>query len=170
MLTHKCALSTLVLTAAMAFGATAIAADLPKEGTFTATYSAVGTTKSSPLGEARWFGSWDEDGLSVGSGLFDHFTWHCWGVSEGMKAIGTVHGYCLGTDPTGDQIATEDISDGKVDLTKPFTVASTFTGGTGKYAGISGKSTDDCHGPEFKMPEGRYVQYCPTIKGSYKLP
>jgi hypothetical protein len=165
--------TTLLSAAALGFAllvGPARAADLPKEGTFTGTYSAVGTSKPSPLGEARWFGSWDEDGLSVGGGLFDHFTWHCWGLSEGMKTIGTVHGYCVGNDPTGDQIATEDVSDGKIDFNKPIVVTSTITAGTGKYAGISGKSTDDCHGPEFKAPaEGRYLQYC-SIKGSYKLP
>jgi hypothetical protein len=67
-----------------------------------------------------------------------------------MKTIGTVRGYCVGTDPTGDQIASEDVSDGKIDLSKPYTVTSTFTAGTGKYAGISAKWTDDCHTSEFK--------------------
>jgi hypothetical protein len=34
MRTHKCILSALTLTTAMAFGATAMAADLPKSGTY----------------------------------------------------------------------------------------------------------------------------------------
>ena len=58
--------TTLLSAAALGFAllvGPARAADLPKEGTFTGTYSAVGTSKPSPLGEARWFGSWDEDGL-----------------------------------------------------------------------------------------------------------
>jgi hypothetical protein len=163
--------TTLLSAAALGFAllvGPARAADLPKEGTFTATYSSAGTSKATALGEERWFSSWDEYGLSVGSGLFDHMTWHCGGVGEGMKTIGTVRGYCVGTDPTGDQIASEDVSDGKIDLSKPYTVTSTFTAGTGKYAGISGEGTNDCHSPEFKAPEGRYVQYC-SIKGSYKL-
>lgn len=107
--------------------------------------------------------------MSVGSGLLDHTTWHCWGTADGMKTIATLHGYCVGLDPAGDQIASEFVSDGKIDLSKPNTFIDTLIAGTGKYAGISGKGTNDCHGSEFKASEGRYVQYCST-KGSYKLP
>ena len=145
------------------------AADLPKEGTFTGTYSAAGTYKTTPLGEERWFSSSEQYGLTVGSGLLDHITWHCWGVADGMKTIATIRGYCVGTAPTGDQIAFEAVSDGEIDSSKPFAVTCTLTAGTGKYAGISGGWSFICHGSEFKAPEGRYVQYA-SIKGSYKLP
>jgi hypothetical protein len=163
---------TTLLSAALGFAllvGPAWAADLPKEGTDTGTYSAIGTSKATSLGEGRWFGSSEEDGLQVGGGLLDHMTAHCWGVNEGMKTIGTFRGYCVATDPTGDQIAIEYVSDGKVDFSKPFTAINTITAGTGKYAGISAKWTDDCHTSEFKAPEGRYFEYC-LSKGSYKLP
>jgi hypothetical protein len=164
--------TTLLSAAALGFAllvGPARAADLPKEGTFTATFSAAGTYKATPLGEERWFGSWEEYGLSVGSGLLDHTRGHCWGVTEGMKTIATSRGYCLGTDPAGDQVALEVATDGKVDFSQPIPVIDTFTAGTGKYAGISGGWSAIAHSPEFKAPEGRYVQYGP-IKGSYKLP
>src|SRR5689334_22436869 len=83
------------------------AADLPKEGTIASTYSSAGTSKDIQLGGERWFSSIEEHGLEVGSGLLDHTTWHCWGVGDGMKTIATFRGYCLGTDPAGDQIAVE---------------------------------------------------------------
>jgi hypothetical protein len=163
---------TLLSAAALGFAllvGSARAADLPKEGTVAATYSSTGTFKSIPLGEERWFNSWEEYGLSVGDGLVDHTTWHCWALGDGMKTIATFRGNCVGIDPTGDQTAIEYVSDGKVDLSKLFTNKATILAGTGKYAGISGGFSVICHGSEFKAPEGRYVQYC-SPKGSYKLP
>src|SRR5690242_14819918 len=111
--------TTLLSAAALGFallvGSTR-AADLPKEGTFTATYSATGTHKQIPLGEERWVASYEEDGLIVGSGPFDHMTFHCSGVIDGVKTIIAFHGICVGTDPAGDQIALDSVSDGKIDL------------------------------------------------------
>ncbi len=49
-------LSAFTLTTAMAFGAAAMAADLPKEGTYKGTYAAVGTFKANPIGK-EWVGS-----------------------------------------------------------------------------------------------------------------
>ena len=161
-------LSAAALGFALLIGPTR-AADLPKEGTFTATYSAAGTFKATMLGEDRWFVSFEEHGLSVGSGLFDHATWHCWGMGDGMKTIATDRGYCIITVPTGDQIAAEVASDGKVDQSKPFNVIGTITAGTGKYAGISGGWSFIAQDSEFKASEGRSVDYGP-LKGSYKLP
>jgi hypothetical protein len=86
-----------------------------------------------------------------------------------MKTIATARGYCMLTDPTGDHIAAEPVTDGKVDFSKPFMVKATIAAGTGKYAGISGEWSFIARGPEFKAPEGQYVQYGP-IKGNYKLP
>ena len=51
---------TTLLSAALGFAllvGPARAADLPKEGTFTSTYSAAGTYKATSLGEERWFNS-----------------------------------------------------------------------------------------------------------------
>jgi hypothetical protein len=163
---------TILLSAALGVAllvAPARGADLPKEGTITGTYSATGTYKATPLGEERWFSSSEEYGVTVGSGLLDHTTWHCWGLNEGMKTIATFRGYCVGTDPAGDQVALEYFTDGKVDESKSFTATATLTGGTGKYAGISGRLSYVTQGHEFKAPEGRYVAYN-SYKGNYKLP
>src|SRR5947209_3563636 len=108
---------TTLLSAALGFAllvGPARAADLPKEGTITATYSAAGTYKSAPVGEERWINSTEEFGLIVGDGLLDHITLQCWGLGNGMKTIGTFHGYCVGTAPTGDQMGFEYVTDGKI--------------------------------------------------------
>jgi hypothetical protein len=77
---RTCLLSAFTLSTAIVFGAVAMAADLPKEGTFSATYSAVGTAKTTQIGKERVLIALDETGLSVGRGLFDHITWHCFGI------------------------------------------------------------------------------------------
>ena len=166
---RTCMLSAFTLTAALSFGSAAMAADLPKEGTFTATYSGAGTYKATSLGKERALGAFDENGLSVGTGLFDHMTWHCWGLFNITNGMGQAHGYCVATDPAGDQIAAE-VGDEKHDVSKPFGVKGTFTMGTGRYAGISGGWTLLAHSPEFKTAEGSYVQYGTSSQGSYKLP
>jgi hypothetical protein len=157
------------LSAAMFLGSAAMAADLPKEGTFTYTYSSAGTFKATPVGKERLLLAWDENGLSVGSGLVDHMTWHCWGLVDTAKGMTQVRGYCVGTDPAGDQIVGDVASDRPADA-KSHKTAGKLTTGTGKYAGISGDLTFVCHGPEFRTAvEGTYVEYCPA-QGSYKLP
>ncbi len=166
-------LSTLPFTLglALAFNTAAIAGDLPKEGTFSATYSSAGTFKPSPIGKKWLAGAWDENGLSVGTGLFDHMTWHCWGLADIVNSMNEWRGYCVATDPTGDQVASDVASDGKYPSdAKSYKGTGNFATGTGKYAGISGSFAFVGHGPEFRTAaEGTYAQYG-TIQGSYKLP
>ncbi len=153
----------------MAFGAAAMAADLPKEGTFSGTGAAAGTYKAYPVGKDRYVGTAEENGLLVGNGFLDHMTGHCFGTFSGASGIEQYQGYCVFTDPDGDQI----VADGAVkhaSNAKSFDASSTFTSGTGKYTGITGGTTEVLHGPEFKTPaDGAYVQYG-EIQGRYKLP
>jgi hypothetical protein len=71
MQSRTCIMSAFTLSISVAFGAAAMAADLPKEGTFSGTYSAVTTVKAIPIGKERVFLTFDENGLSVGEGLFN---------------------------------------------------------------------------------------------------
>lgn len=170
MRSRTCALSALALSTAMFFG-TAMAADLPKEGTYSGTYSSFGTFKATPIGKERLLVTFDENGLSVTNGLLDHMTWHCWGGADFRKGLGQASGYCVGTDPSGDQIAYDFSDDAKRSLDqKSWNGTSTLTTGTGKYAGISGQFKTVLHPGEFRpATEGTYFQYV-TLEGSYKLP
>ena len=47
---RTCILSAFTLSTAMFFGVAAMAADLPKEGTYSGTYSSVGTVKATAVG------------------------------------------------------------------------------------------------------------------------
>ncbi len=169
MRTHKCILSGLALGTAMALGVAAMAADLPKEGTFSGTYSAASTEKGYPVGKERFLVTYDENGLSVGKGFLDHMTWHCFGLADVAGGMIQSQGRCIATDPAGDQIALE--SEAKFAMgAKSLSGTTSFTTGTGKYAGISGGTNFVMHGPEFRTAsEGTNVQYG-EIQGTYKLP
>jgi hypothetical protein len=164
-------LSAATLSAAMAVGAAAMAADLPKEGTFSVTWSGAATFKATAIGKERLVFAWDENSLAVGTGLFDHMTWHCFGLGDIANGMAQWNGYCVGTDTAGDQIAANVASDGKYAAdAKSFPGLATLTTGTGKYAGISGSWKYVGHGPEFRTAaEGTYVEYG-NLQGSYKLP
>lgn len=166
---RKHLLSAATLSSAMLLSTVAVAADLPKEGTFSVTYFSYGAGKSMQLAKERWFAHFEDHGLTVGSGLLDHMSWHCWGVADGANSIARFNGWCVLTDPAGDQIASDFASDEKVDLAKTHTNGGTFSMGTGKYAGISGRWTYTSHGSEFKTPEGEFLNYG-AVEGSYKLP
>jgi hypothetical protein len=88
--------------------------------------------------------------------------------STGGVTVG--HGYCVATDPDGDQVVCDIVNEKHASDAKSWNGSGTFTTGTGKYAGISGSYTFVVHSGEFKpTAEGTYFNYAPT-QGSYKLP
>jgi hypothetical protein len=89
----------------MFFGVAAMAADLPKEGTYSGTYSSVGTVKATAVGKERVLIAFDEYGLSLGKGITDRMRRHCSGLIDLVSGIGQIHGHCATTDPDGNQIA-----------------------------------------------------------------
>jgi hypothetical protein len=168
---RTCMLSAFTLSTAMSLGIAAMAADMPKEGTYSGTYSAFGTAKATPIGKERLLLVFDENGLSLSNGFQDHMTWHCWGMGDYTNGVGQDQGYCVATDPAGDQLVQTFVSAKHSLDQKSFGVSVTSSGGTGKYTGISGSEPNDvCHSGEFKpATEGTYLTYC-TFQGSYKLP
>ncbi|MBV8615010.1 MAG: hypothetical protein JOY66_14775 [Acetobacteraceae bacterium] len=162
-------LPTFTLGAAVFLSTAATAADLPKEGTFSGQYSAVGTVKANPLGKERVLLIYDNNGLSVGEGIFNHFTWHCWGLGDYANGQGQDHGYCVATDPTGDQVAV-DWKDESHPGDQKIVGSFTLTSGTGKYAGITGPATFTIEGADFRSPVEGTSFIHNTYKGSYKLP
>jgi hypothetical protein len=168
---RTCILSAFTLSTAMFFGISAMAADLPKEGTFSGMYSSLGTAKAIQIGKERLLLDLDENGQSLGKGLVDHMAWHCWGTGDFANGVGQYRGYCVGTDPVGDQIVGSFASEKTaLDAKGPVNGSLTLTTGTGKYAGITGVLTYVYHGNEFHpLAGGAYLAYG-TQQGSYKLP
>jgi hypothetical protein len=164
-------LSAFTLGTAIAFGAAAMAADMPKEGTYNADYTSFGTSKATAIGKERVLVTFDENSLWLSKGFAEHMTWHCFGLIDILSGMEQFHGYCVGLDPNGDQLVNDIVSDGKFPAdAKSFSGKVTITTGTGKYAGISGGGTFTCHLPEFRTAvEGTFSNYCVNL-GSYKIP
>jgi hypothetical protein len=97
-------LSAFTLGTAIAFGAAAMAADMPKEGTYNADYSSFGTSKATAIGKERVLVTFDENGLWLSKGFAEHMTWHCFGLIDILSGMEQFHGYCVGLDPSGDQL------------------------------------------------------------------
>ena len=142
-----------------------------KEGTYSGTYSGFGTAKATPIGKDRLLVAVDETGFTLTNGFLDHVTWHCWGTADYSNGIGqTQGGYCVGTDPAGDQLAITISDEKHAPDQKSWNGSVNLTAGTGKYTGISGSGTYVIHGnAEFRQPQGSYVDYS-TIQGNYKIP
>jgi len=171
MQTRTSLLSAFTLSTAMALGAAAMAADLPKEGTFNVTYFGFGTSKATAIGMDRLLAPFDQNGLTVGNGILDHMTWHCSGLFDVANGMAQWQNRCVGTDPAGDQIVSDGASDGKYAVdARSFSGTGTFTTGTGKFAGISGGWTGVFHSPEFRTTADGSVAEYGSHKGSYKLP
>jgi hypothetical protein len=162
-------LSALMLSSAVSLSAAAIAGNLPKEGSDSGTYSAYGTYKVVAVGKERVLILWDENGLTLSDGYNDHTTSHCWGTGDYIKGIGQDHGYCVATDPEGDQIVDVVECEKRPIDQKTYHCTDHFSGGTGKFTGITGGGTSFCHSGELKANEGTYLQYCTWSKEPYKL-
>jgi hypothetical protein len=82
--------SLLPAAALMMAALLAYAPDAPaqaKEGAWKGTYTGFGTSKATEIGKDRLLLVNDENGLVMtdGGGIFDHTTWHCWGLSDFTK-------------------------------------------------------------------------------------
>jgi len=170
---RSCLSFAVTLSVAVLFVAAAMAGQLAKEGSYTATVFKDGTFKDYPVGNNLHLDLWDEVGQSIGTGLLDHMTWHCFGVKQVLNGISeTPHGYCVGTDADGDQIAFVVASERYASNASTHRGLGTSITGTGKYAGISTDYTFACENEGAPIyTEGTFERYrhkC-TIKGNYKL-
>jgi hypothetical protein len=163
-------LSAFTLSAGMAFGAVAMAADMPKEGTFTGAYTGWGTYKATQIGPDRLLVSYDQNGVTLTNGFTDHMVWRCWGTADTVKGVAEGSFYCTGSDPVGDQLVYNCANDKHPMDQKAFSGSCSMTTGTGKYAGVSGSVTYGVALDDLRpMADGAFA-FSNPIKGSYKLP
>ena len=167
---RTCSLTAFALTAAVAFGAAAMAADLPKEGTFSGKPAGYGTFRAVAIGKERLLIVIDDNSLMLTNGFADHTAWNCFGLGDYTRGVGQDHGYCVGNDPDGDKLVMNWVDEKHTLGQKAFSGSFTWTTGTGKFAGISGGGSYVEHGNEFLAPgEGSYMTYWP-VQGNYELP
>ena len=163
---HMTALASglsLVLLAAL--GAGALAGELPKQGTYSLTWTFSGPYTAIEIGEDQW--AWSSTSNLIlwndaGEGFGHDMSGICVGMgSEEPGAPFTDSGYCSYVDADGDKLFDYWYE------TEAGKGTSTWLGGTGKYAGAQGTDTY-----EFVLtpdaPEGTFNGYGHT-EGSYKL-
>jgi hypothetical protein len=112
-----------------------------QEGTLSGTFVAFGTVKATTTGKERRLLAFDENGLSVSNGVLDRMTWHCSGLADFTNGVGQSQGFCAGHDPVGDQVVFNWESEKHAPEQKVVRGTFSWTGGTGKYAGIRGDGT-----------------------------
>ena len=119
---RTCMLVTGILMLGTAFGTAGLAADpqqsFPKEGTWKGQYTSYGANKAVEVGKERVLVTFDEHGTTLGDGIFNEVIWHCWGQGDFTNGVGQEHGYCVGTEPGGDQVAI-DFTNDKHSMDKP---------------------------------------------------
>src|SRR5690242_18845926 len=134
-------LRSLVIMVGAFCTASAMAGDLPKEGTFKGTYTAIGTYKVITVG-GRSLTTVDEMGLQMTNGVADRTTFHCWGTEETTNGETAASGYCVAMDPAGDLIEGKLAKD-KHPRGESFKGTLSLVGGTGKFTGISGTCSNE---------------------------
>jgi len=146
-------------------------AQMAKEGTYSATEYICGTVKVVPMGEKRFYLSYEYMGVLVsdtGKGFIHNMSVHGIGSLHGVKGmVEQESGIEVYNDPDGDKVfQTYKGTGGKLGVHTEG--VGTFVGGTGKYTGITGDrkwSYTKLH----PAAEGTF-QGIVKIKGNYKLP
>ena len=159
--------SALGLALCAAFGAAALAGELPKKGTYSISWTASGPYTAVEIGEEKWAWSsrftvviWND----AGEGIYHNMSANCVGMGTNERELApfTDSGYCSYVDADGDKIFEYyyEKETGKG--------TTTLLGGTGRYAGIQGSDTYEyVSTPD--APQGTFNQIGHS-KGSYTLP
>jgi hypothetical protein len=117
------------------------AAEFPKQGTANyTTYYVTTASKMMPLGGGS-FGTYEVTGFTRnddGKDLFNNMGVRCLGTVETTGGVTAIRGACTEMDQEGDQAFTTYEAKGNAGSVLAGT--HVFVGGTGKYAGITGKA------------------------------
>ena len=145
---HNLTVTAFSLGAALALGTPAISADLPKEGTIKLHSNNYINSQSTDVGEKHVMTSANSWGVSyndAGSGPLHMGAWFCdWTFHNVVHPI-PVGGACAFGDAGGvDKIYitwTGTINENMIDAQG----SGTIVGGSGRYKGINGNMTWQCH-------------------------
>jgi hypothetical protein len=163
----------LVAGTILAAPAAMAAVDLPSEGTFEVTFFITGDpTRAAEVPAAGDKSAWSFAETATytndaGHGFLHEATGRCVGMGSGNRAGTRNSGYCVYVDPDGDQIfSTFDV--GHNGEGQPLRGTKEYTGGTGKYVGLTGHaeySGSDLETLDKDAPE----VFEGHARGSYKL-
>lgn len=168
--------AVLTLVLAVAFGSHA-QAQLPKQGTFSATLAVSGTPKAMfRPGKNRHVAIFQHLGVltnDAGKGPFHNMSSRCIGMADyqgdpvPIKRVGKIRVHCIWTDRQGDQIFISGGTD-EARLRRPSKAAGNIVGGTGKYNGIEGTYEWVRFGVRPAV-RGTFQNYF-KVNGNWKLP
>jgi len=132
---------SLITLAVFGFGNIAFGQNEVTESVTTSYY---GTSKIIPLGPDRAYVTWESFGVVVsdaGKGLFNNATIRCAGAYLVDKGIWESEGYGAYTLPDGEKVFASIKFGGKAGTPPPPAQGTAkLIGGTGKYAGIEGRT------------------------------
>ena len=150
-----------LLAACLAIGVAS--AQIPRDGPIDWSLCFGGPTHVvSPTPQDR-FGTYAVTGATRGAaGLAESLSVECVGTFEILGSASKSQGYCLYQDRAGDRIY-------GTDNRTPAGYTWELLGGTGKYAGITGRGTTEILGIVTPVRPGT-LQGCRRLVGSYKLP
>jgi hypothetical protein len=117
----------------------------PAQGAAMGTYELTGTIRSASPG-----------------GALDGNSYECVGTYEAIAGSYRQIGYCVSVDRQGDKAWGRDVRNKDEDSYE-------YIGGTGKYAGITGKLTKERPAP-FPQARAGTLQGCARLVGTYSLP
>jgi len=152
----RCKLCALALLAG-----SAMAADLPKEGTVDTSLCFGGPMHLIAAAPGERLGSYVvKGGTSAGSPAFDSMAVECTGIFEARAGATQSKGYCVFRDVSGDTIH-------GTDAITPEGYVFEYLGGTGKFKGISGSGRIERVGT--LASEGDRMRGCRKMVGTYKF-
>jgi hypothetical protein len=152
------------IAAACVLGSLALAADLPKEGTYDFVSCYSGTSNPMPFSKTHSAELTEITGTSQSNppgGLFDKVAFRC--ITFGYSADGknTATTACEGVDKDGDKYMSYLVNDGT-------TTSRKVVAGTGKYDGMTASGTAQSQGPFGTLKPGT-IQNCTRQRGTYTL-
>jgi hypothetical protein len=137
--------TALMLTTAVAFGSSAIAADLPQSGSVKIHSAFKVNNQAAEMGDKHLMGSFNAWAIiynDAGSGPLHMGTALCAGSFNDTNGSYDDGGWCAWGDANGDKFFTVFTGKGTDNVGQQGT--HTITGGTGKFAGIQGKGSFQC--------------------------
>lgn len=166
MKTHQASLALTVAMALIALPLSSAAAqgNLPKSGSIHLHSGAGSTYVESEVAEKRIQGTGTDNGVTYndrGSGPLHVGALQCSYAYMSVDGKGRHKGYCTWSDADSDRIYTDFEGTGAIDGTSSG--MNQITGGTGKYAGVTGSGPYECQGV------GRSGTHC-KVRLDYKLP
>jgi hypothetical protein len=140
MQSRKSILSAFTLGTAMAFGAAAMGADLPKSGTIKTHIGIKSNSVVVPVGEKHVLIAGTVGAViynEPGDGPLHGDAWNCVSATDFDNGAGRGQGYCVTGDASGLDRIFVTFSGATTDT--GYAGTGIITGGTGRYSGIQGK-------------------------------